>query len=147
MKDCDRTDACLNRREFLVKAGFAAGAMALTISSLGSSAIGMVFEDVTVPIGPDSPLAKVGGFTIVDSSAGKIIVIHETETKFAAFSAKCTHKGALVEYDAAKMQIHCPKHGSRWDQETGAVVKGPTEVPLPSYPATHDAANVVVKVG
>ena len=130
----------------MVKAGFAAGAMVLTVSSLGSSASAMVFEDVTVPVGPDSPLAKVGGFTIVDSTAGKIIVIHESDTKFAAFSAKCTHKGALVEYDAENKQIKCPKHGSRWDQETGAVVKGPTETALPSYPATQDAANVVVKV-
>jgi Rieske Fe-S protein len=146
MKDCDRTDACLSRREFLVKAGFTAGAMVLTVSSLGSSASAMIFEDVTVPVGPDSPLAKVGGFTIVDSAAGKIIVIHETDTKFAAFSAKCTHKGAQVEYDAAKMQIFCPKHGSRWDQETGAVVKGPTDTALPSYSATQNAANVVVKI-
>jgi nitrite reductase/ring-hydroxylating ferredoxin subunit len=146
MKDCDRTDACLSRREFLVKAGFAAGALVLTVSSLGSSADAMVFENVTIPVGPDSPLAKVGGFSIVDSSAGKIIVIHESDTKFAAFTAKCTHKGALVEYDAEKKQIHCPKHGSRFDQETGAVVKGPAENPLPSYPARQNAADVVVKV-
>ena len=130
----------------MVKAGFAAGAVVLTVSSLGSSADAMVFEDVTVPVGADSPLAKVGGFTVVDSSAGKIIVIHETDTKFAAFSAKCTHKGAQVEYDAANKQIRCPKHGSRWDQETGAVVKGPTDTALPSFPASQNAANVIVKV-
>ena len=147
MKDCDRTDACLSRREFLVKAGFTAGALTLTVSSLGSFADAMVFEDVTIAVGPDSPLAKVGGFTIVDSSAGKLIVIHETDTKFAAFSAKCTHKGAQVEYDAANKQIRCPKHGSRWDQETGAVVKGPTDTPLPSYPAAQNPAGVVIKVG
>ena len=62
MNDCDRSDACLSRREFLVKAGFAAGALVLTVSSLGSSADAMVFEDVTIAVGPDSPLAKVGGF-------------------------------------------------------------------------------------
>ena len=131
----------------MVKAGFAAGALVLTVSSLASSADAMVFEDVTIAVGPDSPLAKVGGFSIVDSTAGKIIVIHESETKFAAFSAKCTHKGGQVEYDASKMQILCPKHGSRFDQESGAVLKGPAETPLPSFPATQNAANVVVKVG
>jgi len=147
MNDCDRSNACLSRREFLVKAGFAAGVTALTVSSLGSTAGAMVFEDVTIAVGPDSPLAKIGGFSIVDSSAGKIIVIRESDTKFAAFSAKCTHKGGQVEYDAATKQIACPKHGSRFDHETGAVLKGPAEAPLPSYPATQNAANVVVKVG
>jgi len=147
MKSCDRSDACLSRREFLVKAGFAAGAVVLTVSSLYTSAIAAVFEDITVAIGPESPLAKVGGFTIVDSTAGKIIIIREGDAKFAAFSAKCTHKGGLVEYDAATKQIACPKHGSRFDQETGAVAKGPAETPLASYVTTHTAENVVVKVG
>jgi len=146
MKNCDRSDACLSRREFLVKAGLAAGAMVLTVSNLRTSADAMVFEDVTITVGPDSPLAKVGGFSIVDSSAGKIIVIREGDTKFAAFSAKCTHKGATVEYDAVNKQIMCPKHGSRFAQETGAVAKGPAETPLTSYAATQNAESVVVKV-
>jgi Rieske Fe-S protein len=146
METCNDNGACMGRREFLVKAGIIAGGVVLTVSSLGKAAGAMTFEDVTIPIGADSPLEKVGGFQIVDSSAGKLIVIREDTDKFAAFSAKCTHRGALVEYDAEKKQIHCPKHGSRFDAETGAVVKGPADEPLKSYPAASSDSNVTVKV-
>jgi nitrite reductase/ring-hydroxylating ferredoxin subunit len=136
----------MDRREFLVKAGLVAGGVVLTVSSLGSAAGAMTFEDVTVAVGSDSPLAKVGGFQIVDSSAGKIIVIHETDTRYVAYSAKCTHRGALVEYDVATKQVFCPKHGSRFDAETGAVAKGPADSPLTSYSASSADAKVTVKV-
>jgi len=146
MKTCNDNSACLGRREFLVKAGIIAGGVVLTVSSVGSAVGAVTFEDVTVPIGADSPLAKVGGFEIVDSSAGKLIVIREDTDKFAAFSAKCTHRGGIVDYDAEKKQIHCPKHGSRFDAETGAVVKGPADEPLKSYPAASSNSSVTVKV-
>jgi Rieske Fe-S protein len=104
-----------------------------------------VVEDVTITIGPDSPLGKVGGFQIVDSSAGKLIVIHAAEDKFVAYSAKCTHRGGIVAYDADKKQIHCPKHGSNFDPATGDVVKGPADKPLPSYPTDVSGQTVTVK--
>src|SRR5947209_3555657 len=99
MKNCTDKSACMGRREFLVKAGIVAGGVVLTVSSLGSGALGAVFEDVTVPVGADSPLAKIGGSQIIDTSAGKVIVIHSDKGKYMAFSAKCTHKGALVAYN------------------------------------------------
>ena len=147
MKDCNDSGACMGRREFLVKAGFAAGSIVLTVSTLGSTGVAAVFDDVTVTVGADSPLAKVGGFQIVDSSTGKLIVIHSAEDKFVAFSAKCTHRGATVEYDAAAKQIHCPKHGSRFDASNGSVVKGPAEKSLPEFPAEASGQTVTIKAG
>ncbi len=146
MKNCNDRSACLGRREFLVKAGLVAGGVVLTVSSLGNSALGAAFEDVTVDVGADSPLAKVGGSQIVDSSAGKIIVIRAAEGKYNAFSARCTHKGALVEYDAAAKKLTCPKHGSAFDGSTGAVVNGPADAPLKSYAAKEGDKKVTVTV-
>jgi len=147
MKDCNDTGTCIRRREFLVKAGFAAGSVVLTVSALSSGGIAAVLGDVTVTIGPDSPLNKVGGFQIVQSPAGKLIVIHSETDKFEVFSAKCTHRGATVEYDAAAKQIHCPRHGSRFDPETGNVVKGPAKNPLPSFPTDVSGQTVTIKAG
>ena len=147
MKDCNDLGACMGRREFLVKTGFTAGSVVLTISALGSAGFGAVFEDVTVTIGQDSPLAKVGGFQIVDSSAGKLIVIHADADKFDALSAKCTHRGGIVEYDAEAKQIRCPKHGSRFDPADGSVVKGPADTPLPTYPANVSGQTITIKAG
>ena len=87
-----------------------AGGLALTLSGAGS-VFGKAFEDVVVPIDDKSPLNKVGGSAVVDSAAGKIVVLRTGESAFVAYSAKCTHKGGTVAYDAAKKQFVCPKHG------------------------------------
>jgi len=137
----------MDRRDFLVKAGFFAGGAVLSISALGTSALAGTFQDVTVEIGPDSPLAKSGGYQLVDSSAGQLIVVNEGNGKFGAFSARCTHKGATVSYDASAKRLVCPKHGSAFDGSTGAVVNGPAESPLKSFPAQASSGKVTVSAG
>lgn len=137
----------MGRREFLVKAGLVAGATVLTVSALERSSFASAFEEVTVTLGPDSPLSKVGGSTYVDSSAGKIIVIQAAAGKFVAFSAKCTHKGGQVAYNVTSKQLECPKHGSRFDGATGSVVNGPAERPIASYAAKAEKDSVTVTVG
>ena len=144
----DRNDkaACMGRREFLVRAGFVVGGVVLTVSSLGGTALGSAFEDVTIEIGADSPLAKVGGSQIVDSTAGKLIVIHAEGDKYLAFSAKCTHKGGIVEYDPIGNKLNCPKHGSSFDGAAGKVLRGPADEPLKSFPAKSVEKKVVISV-
>ncbi|MBV9217714.1 MAG: Rieske (2Fe-2S) protein [Acidobacteria bacterium] len=147
MTDCNNKSTCINRREFLVKTGLVAGGAVLTISALGRRVAGMAFEDVTEVIDTASPLAKVGGSKIIQSAAGPIIVIRLDKAKFAAFSAKCTHKGALVAYNSDSQQIECPKHGSKFDGTTGDVTHGPADEPLPKYAAAGGDTQVVVTVG
>ena len=144
MKDCNDSAACMGRREFLVKAGLVAGGMVLTVSSLNAA---VPFEDVKIEIGLDSKLAKVGGSQVVDSTAGKLIVIRTDEAKFVAYSARCTHKRAVLGYDHVKKQLICPSHGSKFDAANGSVANGPAEVALQSYAAKGDAAAVTVTVG
>lgn len=140
MDDCVSKSVCMGRREFLVKAGLVAGATILTVSAAGA----MTFEDVTVPVTADGPLAKVGGSQIVDSSAGKIIVIRTGEKSFAAFSAVCTHKKGLLAYDGKTLS--CPKHGSKFDASSGKVTSGPAEDALKSYAAKPGDGSVIVAV-
>jgi len=145
MENCNEITACMGRREFLVKAGLVAGGIVLTVSAAGT-AFAANFEDVTIEVGADSPLAKVGGSQIVDSSAGKIIVIHSGEGTYLAFSARCTHKGGIVEYDPIGNKLNCPKHGSSFDGAEGKVLRGPAEDPLKSYPAKESAKKVTISV-
>lgn len=142
MDNCDSKAACMGRREFLVKAGLVAGATVLTVSSVGA----MAFEDVIVPVGADSPLAKVGGSVVVESSAGKIIVIRAEEAKYLAYSARCTHKRAILNYDHAKKTLMCPSHGSKFDSASGKVTGGPAETDLKSYVAKPGDGSVSVAV-
>ncbi|MEQ1641970.1 MAG: Rieske (2Fe-2S) protein [Pyrinomonadaceae bacterium] len=143
MKDCVETPACIGRREFLVKAGLVAGGVALTVSSLNAA---IAFEDVVVPIAADGPLAKVGGSQVVESTAGKLIIIRTEEAKFAAYSARCTHKRAVLGYDHATKQLACPSHGSRFSAIDGTVAKGPAETTLTSYVAKGGPTSVTVVV-
>ena len=46
-----------------------------------------------------------------------------------AVSARCTHLGCLVSFNAAETSWECPCHGSRFDVE-GAVLQGPAVLPL-----------------
>lgn len=143
MKSCDEKSACLNRREFLVKAGLVGASTVLTISAAGRT-FGKAFEDVKIAVGADSPLAKAGGFQIVDSSAGKLIVIRKDGHTYAAFSALCTHKRGVVNFDGKV--ITCPKHGSKFDANDGSVKDGPAEAALKSYPAKHADESVTISV-
>lgn len=133
---------CIDRREFLVKAGFFTGAALLTISGVSSTAAAPALEDLKVPVGPDSPLAKIGGSVVVDSSAGKIIVIRAGESKFVAFSAVCTHKRGSLTYDGK--ELVCPKHGSKFDLKDGSVTAGPAETALKAYEAKGGSTEVTV---
>jgi cytochrome b6-f complex iron-sulfur subunit len=144
LKDCNEVVDCSGRREFLVKAAFMAGGLALTLSGAGKL-LGNTLEDVVVNIDDKSPLKKVGGSTVVSGPAGKIIVVRTGETDFVAYAAACTHKGTTIEYDAAKKQFTCPNHGSTFDAGTGARTGGPAKVDLPSYKATGTATSVTVK--
>ena len=146
MSECKDKPSCVSRRDFLVKSAFLAGGAVLTVSALGSSAFADRFEDVTIEVAADSPLAKAGGSQIVESSAGKIIVINEDGSNFAAFSARCTHKGATIKYDAASGQLKCPAHGSTFDGKTGAVTHGPAADPLKSFAAKETGTKVTVTI-
>lgn len=143
MKDCNEIADCSSRREFLVKAAFMAGGLALTLSG---SAFGTAFEDVVIPIDDQSPLNKIGGSAVVDSAAGKIIILRTGDAAFVAFSAKCTHKGGIVSYDAAKKQFLCPKHSSSFDPTNGNPTGGPAEDPLKSFKTNGTKTSVTVVV-
>ncbi len=147
MKDCNEIVDCTGRREFLVKAALVAGGLVLTLSGSASVIKAFTrFEDLEVPIDGKSPLAKVGGSLVVASKAGKIIIVRTGEAAFSAFSARCTHKGGTVEYDAGQKRFICPKHGSTFDSTNGTVVDGPADEPLASFPARGTASSVKVTV-
>ena len=145
MKDCNKNSDCSGRREFLVKTAGLAGGLVLTIYGIGS-ALGRSFADVSINIDSSSPLSKIGGSVVVDSSAGKIIVARTGEAAFIAYSAKCTHKGGIVDYDAAGKQFVCPKHGSKFDAANGNVTDGPADTKLASFAANGTATSVTVTV-
>ena len=68
-------------------------------------------------------------------SGDRRIVVARTETAYAAFDDRCTHKGGPLS-DGALIcgTVQCPWHGSQFDVQTGEVKCGPAEEPIATYP-------------
>jgi len=73
-------------------------------------------------IGPDE-----GG--IVKMADHKVAVYRDKKGNLTILSARCTHQGCTVKWDASEHGWLCPCHGSRYSA-TGQVVAGPAERPL-----------------
>ena len=155
---CQNSDVkdCNGRREFLVKASAIAGGVVLSLSGL-NAASGQKEdskkmdgdsnnEDLVLKLDAASPLGKVGGTQTVDTkSAGKVIIVRNGEMSFAAYRAKCTHKGGPIKYDEKAKNLYCPWHDSHFSMTDGSVLSGPAKEPLPSF-MTETATSLVVKV-
>ena len=63
------------------------------------------------------------------------VVVARTETGYAAFQDRCTHKGGPLS-DGALIcgTVQCPWHGSQFDVETGQVKCGPATEDIATYP-------------
>ncbi len=84
-----------------------------------------------VRVGSSSQLAADSAAIYKDPSDGTpdIVVPHQSGG-LSAFSAVCTHAGCTVDF--ASGVIACPCHGSEFDPNTGAVLRGPAATPLPA---------------
>jgi Rieske Fe-S protein len=80
----------------------------------------------------------VGSGVIVDD----IVVTQPTAGVFKGFSAKCTHKGCLVD-KIADGTIDCPCHGSKFNLD-GTVAKGPADKPLETENVTVQGDSIVL---
>jgi nitrite reductase/ring-hydroxylating ferredoxin subunit/uncharacterized membrane protein len=72
------------------------------------------------------------------------IVVARTETGYAAFDDRCTHRGGPLS-DGALIcgTVQCPWHGSQFDVQTGEVKCGPAEKKIATYQIddTHRVAS------
>ncbi len=100
-------------------------------------------EDGVVPVGRSRiPLLKAAG---IGRSKETRITLANVAGTFYAIDDTCTHRGCSLgdgKLDASTLQCAC--HGSRFDVTTGAVVRGPAEDPVRSYPVHVDNGEVQV---
>jgi len=88
------------------------------------------------------PLLKAAG--IGRAKEGRITLANVAGTLYA-IDDTCTHRGCSLgdgKLDGSTLQCAC--HGSRFDVTSGAVVRGPAEGPVRSYPV--HVANGEVQV-
>jgi nucleotide-binding universal stress UspA family protein/nitrite reductase/ring-hydroxylating ferredoxin subunit len=75
----------------------------------------------------DEILPGEGG--IVTTGDQKVAVYRTPKGEVVTISAKCTHMGCTVKWNAAEKAWDCPCHGSRY-APTGEVINGPAEKAL-----------------
>ena len=65
--------------------------------------------------------------------------VFNVQGRLCATQATCTHKqGPLYEGALDGTTVTCPWHGSRFNVQTGGVLRGPAKDPLETYPVTID---------
>ncbi len=97
----------------------------------GRTAAGAAGRGVAVLDASAVPLHGAAAFTDPDGGT-PAYAVQPRAGRYVAFSAICTHAGCTVEFDPPAEEFVCPCHGSVFDATTGAVVKGPAPLPLPS---------------
>jgi glycine/D-amino acid oxidase-like deaminating enzyme/nitrite reductase/ring-hydroxylating ferredoxin subunit len=74
-----------------------------------------------------------GDGAVVGDGLGQQAAYRDGEGKLHRLSARCSHLGCIVSFNAAERTWDCPCHGSRFDATDGAVIEGPAVRPLRSY--------------
>lgn len=75
---------------------------------------------------------------VVGTGAGQAAVYRDEQGVLHAHSARCTHLGCIVNWNAAEKSWDCPCHGSRFSALTGEVIQGPAVAALDAEPAVGE---------
>ncbi len=90
-----------------------------------------------------SQLQKGHAYRFADPTTGDpAVLMRLANDHVVAYDAVCTHQGCTVGYDSASGLLLCPCHGAVFDPtQAGAVLSGPTNIPLTSLPLRVDPAT------
>jgi cytochrome b6-f complex iron-sulfur subunit len=137
----DRGSAGCSRRAFQLGVCGALGALACGSSRPTVTATNKM---LTLTYAQFPALAAPGGSVVVDlRDAFPLAVVRTSATQAVALSATCTHAGCVLDVRADQRELHCGCHGADFDF-AGVVLRGPTAIPLPVYPATPGADAILV---
>jgi Rieske Fe-S protein len=82
-------------------------------------------------------------FALVESPSLEfpIYVHRHGNDEYSAVLTRCMHRGCTVE--PAGGRLVCPCHGSEYSA-VGAILKGPTELPLIRFTVSTDASHIFI---
>lgn len=66
---------------------------------------------------------------------GEPLAVFNIAGRYFAITDRCSHDdGPVAEGDVADTTVECPRHGARFDLETGKALSLPAVVDIPAYP-------------
>lgn len=164
-------DATISRRSVLVAGCAGAVVCGAALAGCGGSDNGSGTPASTTPGntgttagGTTAPATTAGGTTGATSSGpaanalaklsdipsggslqvmadGKPVILFRNGNTVTGHSAICTHMGTVIPGGPA--ELTCPNHGSMFNAQTGAVLKGPASSPLPEVKVSVSGDSVV----
>ena len=93
-----------------------------------------------------TPLGATSAFAVGTPQLVKETYVVErlSDTDFRVLSAKCTHQGCAVNWEAAQGKLVCPCHAGQFDR-TGKNVGGPPPSPLPTLRSHVQGSTLYVE--
>jgi nitrite reductase/ring-hydroxylating ferredoxin subunit len=96
-------------------------------------------------VGPGRAVSD-GGLKAFEVEGVKIAVANAGGTMYA-FGNTCTHRQCpLAKGELENTTVTCPCHGSQFDVTTGAVLRGPAEDPVESYPIRVEDDTIQIQI-
>ncbi|MDN5899083.1 MAG: Rieske (2Fe-2S) protein [Brachybacterium sp.] len=123
---------CLSRRHALLIPATAAGLGGLAACGPEDEGFGTA-EPLRADDG-EIPLEEIpeNASTLVNFGGQQpfVLIVRGTGDDLVAYSGYCTHNGCALRQEE-EAELDCPCHGSRFDAETGEVLRGPATRQLP----------------
>jgi cytochrome b6-f complex iron-sulfur subunit len=135
--------ATASRRAFLRDVGLAAVA-ALAVAGLPAAALAeSVIETSPRGEGGRRRLYSIPGGDSIAVDTANDVIIARWQNRVYAFSLKCPHRGARLEWRANEERFFCPKHKARFRPD-GAHDSGRASRDLDRFAITREGASVAV---
>lgn len=136
-------DACITRRQFVVRGAVAS--VAIMLAGCGGGGLTAPSGvNLTVNIADYPALATVGGVAYVDANGNPLAIVRVGSAQFDVVSRICPHQGGTVSSNGNGFT--CPNHGARFADD-GTWVGGQPTSSLTSYSSTFDAGSGTLTIG
>ena len=143
--DCGECPVATSRRAFLRQTGLA---VAAAVAATSLAVPGAAFAETIADIAPTSargrrqvyPIPTADGISVDD---GNDVILARWRGKVYAFSQRCPHKGAQLEWLPAEQRVFCPKHKSLFDGK-GGHVSGRGSRDLDRYAMRREGGTLLV---
>lgn len=130
-------DTSVSRRDFvrylfLVSSGIFSGTLAVLFGGMFTKRRNAGRFEKAFKIA-DTGAVPVGGSRVfpLPNDRGPAIMVRLSEDRYVAYSQKCTHLQCPVLWRPEEKKLACPCHKGAFEVETGRVLYGPPERPLP----------------
>ena len=95
----------------------------------------------TLRVGSTADVER-GGLKIVRFDKEPVVLIHDSNGQFKAFSARCTHLGCVIQFQTeGGAYFGCNCHGSEFDMN-GRNIAGPAPRPLRPFRVSIEGTSI-----